>query len=190
MQKPANSSLLSLATLQLNRLRVIGILAAAGWLSLMTGCTTVAPTNSAAHSITGRVISPTEIKSLHKKTVLGDNSYAEVNSAWLAQFNADFKSELHRLGITKWDDRFDCNRFTDLYRSLAQAHYFRVSFHRAIPAEALALGPIWYVRESSGRSHAIIQALTERGRVFIEPQTGKELVLSPRELRSTFFAAM
>ncbi|WP_221031383.1 hypothetical protein [Actomonas aquatica] len=162
-----------------------------------TGCNTIAPpaasvnrTISATQTVTGRVLTSDDLRAFDRKIVLGDNSYAQVNSAWLAQFNKRFRSELNRLGITKWDRKFDCNRFTDLYRSLAQADYYRSNFHSSVNAEAIAIGSIWYVRDSTGTRHALVQAVTERGRIFIEPQTGEEIELSAKEIRSTYFAAM
>ena len=117
----------------------------------------------------------------------GDEAYAEVNSAWLARFYDDFRSELFRLGVVGWNERFDCNRFTEFYIGLAQARFYRESFHSATKARALAIGPYWYLRENGHGSHAVIQVLTERGRIFIDPQTGDEVSLTPRETSLAYF---
>ncbi len=117
---------------------------------------------------------------------MGDRAYAEVNSAWLHEWYDTFRAELFRLGIVKWDGRFDCNRFADVYAGMAQAWFFRETFHSNIQAQALALGPFWYQRADGSGGHAVIQALTERGRVFIDPQTGGEVELSVHERMSAF----
>ena len=135
---------------------------------------------------TGRVFTKAE---MHQRTTthyFGDEVYAEVNSQWLQQYYQEFRSELHRLGVLQWDERFDCNRFAELYVGLAQARFFRETFHSRSAARALAIGPFWYVRDNGRGSHAVVQALTERGRVFIDPQTGEEVQLTTSE--STTFA--
>jgi hypothetical protein len=135
---------------------------------------------------TGRVLSSAELGVSTGAVYLSDESYAEVNSRWLKSYYADFRSELSRQGVVRGDDRFDCVRFSDFYSGLAQAQFYRAAFHDRIPARALALGQIWYFR-SDGRAHAIVQAMTERGLIFIEPQTGAELDLTPDERKGIYF---
>jgi hypothetical protein len=113
----------------------------------------------------------------------GDNAYAQVRSEALPSFYANFRSVLSEQGLVKWDDRFDCNRFAGLYITLAHARYAVAAWHSYSEAQALALAEVWYVQESGG-AHAIVAAHTERGLVFIEPQTGKEIHLSERERAS------
>ncbi|MCR6655395.1 MAG: hypothetical protein NVV63_06135 [Opitutus sp.] len=135
---------------------------------------------------TGRVLSREAVRENVPGVIMGDRAYAEVNSAWLREWYGTFRSELFRLGIVKWDDRFDCNRFADVYAGMAQAWFFRETFHSNIQAQALALGPFWYQRADGSGGHAVIQVLTERGRVFIDPQTGREVELSVHERMSAF----
>lgn len=116
----------------------------------------------------------------------GDELYAEVNSTWLRAFQRDYRAELFRLGVVKWDARFNCQRFVELYVGLAQARYFHVAFHTWQPAGALAIGPVWYVR-GDGTGHAVVQAVTERGTLFIDPQSGEEVELSAAERKGIFF---
>jgi hypothetical protein len=112
----------------------------------------------------------------------GDTAYAQVDSRWLGGFYDRFRSEIFRLGVTKWDPRFDCNHFASFYVALAQTEFYLQNFHSATKAQTLALGVVWY--QSPGGAHAIVSALTERGRVFIEPQTGAEVFLTPEQLGS------
>lgn len=137
-------------------------------------------------AFTGRVYSKADMRRQLTLVMLGDEAYAEVNSAWLRAWYPAFRQELFRMGVVKWEERFDCNRFAEIYTGLAQVNFFRQTFHRRTGAKALALGQFWYVRDKGG-PHAIVQALTERGPVFIDPQTGEEMNLSPNERKSAYF---
>jgi len=134
---------------------------------------------------TGRVLSRADVLASDPRAVLGDTAYAEVNSKWLPRFYDCFRAELFGNGISKWDARFTCRHFATYYAALAQARFYLETFHNFEKANALALGTFWYVHPD-GSGHAIIIALTERGRVFIEPQTGREVRLTPAEQRSGF----
>lgn len=130
---------------------------------------------------TGRILTAGELRQLRPNAILAEDCYAEVNASWLPQYYREFRSELFRLGITRWDERFDCNRFADLFTSLAQAHFFRATFHSHTPAKALALGPYWYIRADGSGAHAIIQAMTQHGPVYFDPQTGEAVELAAGE---------
>lgn len=135
---------------------------------------------------TGRVYTLSEVRARIPTMFFGDDSYAEVNSVWLHKWYHEYRSQLSRVGIVDWNERFDCNRFVEFYTGLAQAYYFRESFHDRNPGHALALGPIWYVRDHGRSRHALVQALTERGRVFFDPQNGREVQLTPTEQASAY----
>lgn len=136
---------------------------------------------------TGRVFTRADMRRQTSTNYFGDELYAEVDSAWLRDFYGDFRRELHRLGIVRWNERFDCNRFTDLFIGLAQARFYRESFHSDTPARALAMGPYWYVRDDGRGTHAVVQVLTERGRIFIDPQSGEEVQLTRQENSLAYF---
>jgi hypothetical protein len=141
-------------------------------------------------SNTGKVLSAPAVRDLLGGfAVLGDTAYAEVNSAWLAGYGDTFNSEIFRLNVTKWDARFDCNHFATFYVALAQLKFYVEQFNTFIKADSLAVGELWY-RPASGGAHAIVFALTERGLVLIEPQTRKEVVLTPDEWASRFFVRL
>lgn len=137
-------------------------------------------------SSTGRVISRAEMRSQLPGAALGENAYAEVNSAWLLKWYPTFRDKLFKIGIVKWDERFDCNRFAAFYTDLAQASFASEAFHSRSPAQALALGTFWYQRANGQGAHAIIQAMTERGRIFIDPQSGQEVHLTNGEVQSGY----
>jgi hypothetical protein len=135
---------------------------------------------------TGRVLSWAEVLEAVPGVRLGDLSYAEVDSSWLHGWYDTFRSELARQGIVRWEQRFDCNHFADFYSALAQASFHRHTFHDFTPAVALALGPFWYRRDDGRGGHAVVQVLTDRGRIFIDPQSGDEVPLSENEVASAF----
>ena len=84
----------------------------------------------------------------------------------------------------RWDARFDCSHFASYYVALAQTKFYLAQFQSRTAAQSLAVGTIWY--QSPRGPHAIVVALTERGAVYIEPQTGAELTLTPAERASAW----
>lgn len=173
-------------------IRTIVTLALAILVLVFTGCSLhprplgAATSELPEHITTGRIYTLQEVRAQIPSMYFGDDTYAEVNSRWLQAWYGEYRAQLARVGIVNWDTRFDCNRFVEFYASLAQAYFYRLTFHDPNPARALALGPIWYVREGGGSRHALVQALTERGRIFIDPQTGKEVELTPTERSSAY----
>jgi hypothetical protein len=161
------------------------VLAAA--LVAFAGCSKRPP----APSATLRVLSPWEVMHELPGAITGDTAYAEVNSAWLKSFYPEFRAEIFRQGVVEWDERFDCNHFASYYVALAQTRFFIAAWGKSTPAQTLALGTFWYFpkRSRPGNGHAIVCALTERGLLFIEPQSGKELTLTAEERASVMLTA-
>lgn len=114
----------------------------------------------------------------------GDTHYTQVRRAWLADFYARWRADLFRKGVVKWDARFDCNRFAGHYVSAAQVEYFIANFHSWTAGQALAVGEFWYLPDGASSRHAVVIAFTDRGVVFIEPQTGQEMALTVSERAS------
>ena len=139
---------------------------------------------------TGKMLANAELIQAIPQVRTGDVTYAQVNSAWLKKFYERYRADLSRMGVVKWDQRFDCRRFAGMYTELAQSEFFQESFHSSEPAHTLALGPVWYLRDNGKGGHAIIVAFTERGRLFIDPQTGQEVELSTREVASIYLAVI
>ena len=129
---------------------------------------------------TAKVLTRWEVGALMPSSTLGDTAYAQVDSAALPALYDEFRAEIFRKGVTKWDERFDCNHFASYYAALAQTKFYLANFHSRTTAQSLAVGTYWY--QSPRGPHAIIVALTERGAVFIEPQTGDEIKFATRPL--------
>ena len=155
-----------------------------GW----TGCTQQQGKEPVS---TGRVILAKDLPG-----VKADTEYGEINSSWLKPFYGRWKADLFSKGIVKWDGRFDCNRFASHYQAAAQIEYFIDNFHSYTPGKAAAIAEVWYfpggyrvATPSTGPppAHAIVAAYTERGPIFIEPQTGRELALTPAEKASIYY---
>lgn len=156
------------------------VIAALSPLALLTGCSKSSP----APSSTSRVYTAAEVRAAVPLAFAGDTAYAEVRSAWLREYYSEFRAEVFRQGVTKWDERFDCNHFATYYVALAQTKFYLAAFHSPTPAQSLAVGTFWY--QSPRGPHAIVVALTERGAVYIEPQTGAELQLTPEQRASAW----
>lgn len=127
---------------------------------------------------TAKVLTRWEVGDLMPSATLGDSTYAQVDSAALPALYDEFRAEIFRKGVAKWDDRFDCNHFASYYAALAQTKFYLANFHSRTPAQSLAVGTYWYL--SPAGPHAIIVALTERGPVFLEPQNGSEVKFATR----------
>lgn len=117
--------------------------------------------------------------------IRGDIGYAQVRAAALPALYQNFRDELNSRGLVKWDARFDCNHFASLYIALAQTDFAVKAWHSTTSAQSLALAEVWFIRDR-GDSHAIVAAATDRGLLFIEPQSGGEIQLSAAE-RSRIF---
>jgi hypothetical protein len=123
---------------------------------------------------TGKVIAAGQLPG-----ICGDAAYAEVNPDCLPSLYDDFRAELSQRGLVKWDARFDCNRFAVHYISKAQTRYAVAAWQSNTPAQALALAEVWYRLPGGAGAHAIVQARTPEGDIFIEPQTGQRLPAPP-----------
>ena len=133
---------------------------------------------------TGKVLSREECKLRFGMMEWGvDSTYAEVNAMALGGYYDWFRSELFRLGITKWDASFDCDNYAALYADLLGVRFFRAQWESARPpAQSPAVACYYY--QSPAGPHAINAVLTDLGRIFIEPQNGRRLILTPDELAS------
>lgn len=110
-------------------------------------------------------------------TFHGDATYAIVRADALPALHENFAAVLSNQGLVQWDSRYDCNHFAALWVSLAQARYAAAAWHSDTKAQTLALAEVWFYSASGG--HAIVAAVTDRGLVYLEPQTGREITLPP-----------
>jgi hypothetical protein len=138
---------------------------------------------------TGRVLTQADIRaSAGFLTACGKDQYAEVTTAWLQWAYNDFRAEMSagQFGVVGWDNRAECTFFATSFEAFCQKRYFAQAFHSSIPAPGIAVGTIWF-NETPTTGHAINVVLTEQGRKFFEPQTGKFLELTPAQIDSIYF---
>lgn len=120
-------------------------------------------------------------------TLLVDTDYACPTSGWFSVFYDWWKKSRFDLGLTRWERINDCDNFARSFAQGAQDCYALTPVQPGEPRpEALAVGEFLY-QQQSGTGHAINIAYTERGFVFIEPQTGQFLTLTKQEEESCFF---
>jgi len=137
---------------------------------------------------TGRVLTAQQLGDhVGFPVILKDTAYAEVSSSWLRGYYDDFRKTLFREGVMRWEETFDCDDFASFYVSLAAVRFFNATWSSPLKAEALAIGEYWYRPEGGkGAGHAIVTALTERGQIYIEPQSGKEVYPTAAEKLSRY----
>jgi hypothetical protein len=118
----------------------------------------------------------------------GDSHYAQVNREWLPVYWAEWRDELHRKhSVVQWDSRFDCNHFAVKFVADANVTFYLSNFHSRTQAQSLALAVVYYLPSGAVGAHALVQAHTQHGREFFEPQTGQFVQLSTDEVKSVFF---
>lgn len=116
----------------------------------------------------------------------GDGPYAVVKADALPTYYDSFRKRLFDDGVVKWDERFDCNHFASYYVALAQTQFYLANWGASTPAQTLALAEVWYRPGGGAKGHAIVAAYTDKGLLYIEPQTGRTIALSTAERASTF----
>jgi hypothetical protein len=117
-----------------------------------------------------------------------DSTYAEVNSAALPAYYDWFKSKLFDLGVTKWDVRQDCDDFANLYADFLHLRFYLGQWDSgSLPtAQGAAVARVFYRPMGSMQNHAVNAVATERGLLYVEPQTGQILNLSLPEFQSRY----
>lgn len=138
---------------------------------------------------TGRVLAASEFqRKLGAWEAGADQTYAEVNADALPAYYDWFRSKLCDLGVSHGDSRIDCDNFADLYAAFLQLRLHLAQWEaNDIPdAEAFAVARYWYRPGAGPTGHAINAVATQRGILFIEPQTGAILDLSMNEVASRY----
>ncbi len=118
--------------------------------------------------------------------ILADETYAKPTSAWLRDsFWPWFQRMRWDLGLKNWTRKNDCDGFARAYAQAASdCHALTVGEDD----DGLAVGQFFYVGTSHAQGpHAIIVAFTDEGKIYIEPQTGQRLALTPIEELSCSF---
>lgn len=121
-----------------------------------------------------------------RKSQISDSSYNVTTLEWLMEkFYPFFVKKLEELGVSVWDERWDCDDFSSFFRSLAQICHRKSS---KATAEGIAIGEIYYQQDGDNEeNHAINVIFLENGPIFFEPQQGLPVKLSAAEMNSIYF---
>ena len=149
------------------------------WVVFVTSCRPKAPDISAGVKLTSQQVRVSYVDDV------SDESYSMVRRDSIRYLQDTFESTLFDLtGITKWDSRFDCNHFAEMWKGVASSKFAALSWHSFDAAQSPAIAEIWFTTRLGGR-HAILQIVTDAGTIYWEPQPpGTELNLSPAEIAS------
>jgi hypothetical protein len=117
--------------------------------------------------------------------ILADASYGKPTVRWLReQFWPWYQRKRFDLGLTKWDRRNDCDNHARSYAQYASDCHALTGGNND---EGLAVGEFFYIGTSHVNGpHAIVAAFTDEGKVYLEPQTGQRIALTPTEEMSCF----
>lgn len=147
-------------------------------------------TSAPVSIVDGHTLTQTQVaQSMPRGAAASEAVYAEVDSTKLDAYYAHFLSVYGRLtgqNAPHWDVNAECTAFAGLYANVAKCEYYALEFRSFTKATAPAVGTVWYAKGGKGAGHAIDMVLTEKGRLFIEPQTGAQVTLSPAEIASAW----
>lgn len=120
-----------------------------------------------------------------RRSQISDGSYNITTLEWIIQkFYPFFVKKLEELGVSVWDEKWDCDDFSSFFRSLAQI------CHRKSKgtAEGIAIGEVYYHQDGDNMgNHAINVIFSESGPIFFEPQQGLPKKLSTAEVNSIYY---
>lgn len=113
-----------------------------------------------------------------------DTSYAKVSSDWLFNTFAPWFIEDRRLrSLGTWSRKNDCDNAARSFCVFAQDAHANTTQ----TDDAVAIGEFLYIGTENVKGiHAIVCAFTEEGMVFLEPQDGLRIALTPGEIQSAF----
>ena len=113
------------------------------------------------------------------KIFVTDGTYARPTSTYLlGQFYDFYQAWMTEHNLYKWRDKWDCDNFSSTFYVFSQMCHTKSDR----PEEGIAVGELFYFPPAGG--HAINLAITEKGLIIIEPQTGKEMMLEDFEKES------
>lgn len=129
------------------------------------------------------------LKDVYKKT-FPDEVYNMPTSKWLKEEYIPFYvGVLKELGLYEWTEKFDCDDFSCLFRTLAHISHRKSKG----TSEGITVAEIHYTAAGTNGvygDHAINMAYTDEGWVFIEPQNGSMKKLTESEQKSIFYVRM
>lgn len=118
---------------------------------------------------------------LHAATPMADASYDFPKSGWVVgEYYKWFRQVLSALQSSAYvNEAWDCDNYADAFKLFAD-----VAHNRMKRATGIAVGVLFYQKEGAG-GHAINVVITsDRGLLFVEPQSGEFVTLTEKERKS------
>jgi hypothetical protein len=117
--------------------------------------------------------------------IISDVDYAMPKASWLTGTFYDFYQEWRfDHNLNEWSNKNDCDNAACLFYTFAQICHAKSD--RA--EQGISVGELFYfIGGDKTRGHAINIAITDKGAIYIEPQSGKTLSLTKTEKESSWF---
>lgn len=116
---------------------------------------------------------------------MSDVDYALPKASWLTGTFYDFyRAWRFDHNLNEWSTKNDCDNFASLFFAFAQICHAKGDRVE----EGIAVGQMFYgLNGDRTKSHSINVAVTDKGVIAIEPQTGKLVQLSKAEKDCVYF---
>lgn len=117
---------------------------------------------------------------------ISDIDYALPKASWLTSTFYDFyKGWRVDHNLNEWTNQNDCDNFASLFYAFSQICHAKSSRSE----QGIAVGEFFYGvgGDRVGKGHAINVAVTDKGIINIEPQTGATMPLNKAEKDSAWF---
>ena len=108
-----------------------------------------------------------------------DGTYAAATlESWEKDILPAFRRWMIENDMWAWHKKHDCDDKANALKLFAQ-RCFQETSHKVV-ADGFAVWRVWYMTRDGG-GHAINRALTDKGFVYIEPQTAQVVELTKKE---------
>jgi len=93
--------------------------------------------------------------------------------------------------ILDWKPNYDCDNWSSAFKFYMQSLHFYHNHSNSKTSESVAIGEVYYQPDNSKIGHAINVAVIpdyvyDYKKLYIEPQTGKEVILTSQEEDSIY----
>lgn len=127
------------------------------------------------------VIRGSLIEAYGKDAVVADSIYLCPSRSWVIATWKKWVFSQARKGLLHHGSRWDCDDFARSFHAFACEEFARTRYNGS--AESVSIGQFYYVDDEKGL-HAINAVYGADGQWFIDPQSGKEKLLSDIERSS------
>lgn len=116
---------------------------------------------------------------------VGDSDYALPKAEWLTgTFFEFFNGWRFDHNLNEWSNKNDCDNASSLFFCFSQICHAKGDR----PEQAVAVGELFYkIGGDQAKGHAVNVAITDKGVITIEPQTGVSKPMTKEEKDSVWF---